>query len=190
LGRKYSDEIDPRAIKNLDAVKNALIDYRDACNKYKDFYESDELQEASDRAYNDTVKFFEKYDPEYLKEALQFQKEHGEHPKEYDGHPIKDLTGFHDFRKVYEGYESKYWAEAEKKYYSDPNNKRGEKIKEDAYNTYISECKKAAYDLVGEYGNKKINALGNDREPVSISDIAEYSVKELVRWKRKSVWGE
>lgn len=185
LGAKYSDEIDPRSIKNLDAVKDALNNYIDVSNKYKDFYDSDEIKEASNRAYNDTIKYFKKYDPNYLKDILQYQKDHGEHPKEYKGHPQKDLTGFHDFRKIYEGYESEYWAEAEKKYYSDPKNKQGEKIKEDAWNNYVSECKKAAYDLVGKYGNKKINALGNDREPISVNDIAAYSVRELVQWKRK-----
>ena len=184
LGTKYSDEIDPRSIKNLDAIKDALANYKDARNKYKDFYDSDEAREASNRAYNDTVKFFKKYDPDYLKDALRYQKEHGEHPKEYEGHPKKDLTGFHDFRKVYEGYENKYWEEAEKKYLNSPEYKRGKKIKEDAWNNYVSECKKAAYDLVGEYGNKRINALGDGREPISINDIAAYSVRELVRWNR------
>lgn len=188
LGSKYSDEIDPRAIKNLESIKDALTDYRDACDKYKDFYESKECREASNKAYKDTIEYFRKYDPEYLKNALKFEKEHEEHPKEYEGHPKKDLTGLHDFRKIYEGYESEYWAEAENKYLSDPKNKRGEQIKENAYNAYISECKKAAYDLVGEYGNKKVKTLGT-KESFSINDIAVYSVRELVRWKRESVWG-
>lgn len=181
LASKYADKIDLKAIKNLDGVKDALVKYRDACDKYKDFYESDELKEASNKAYEETIKYFRKNDPDYLNSVLKYAKENEERPQ--------DLNEFHDFRKIYEGYENKYWGKAEQNYYSNPKNQQGQKVKEEAWNKYISECKIAANDLVGKYGDVKVATIGKDKRKVPLSDIATDTVSELVRWKRKDVWG-
>lgn len=52
------------------------------------------VKRIGNKAYDATYDWFKKYDPEYLDDIIS--KNGGRH----DG-----LTGFHDFRKVFEGYE-------------------------------------------------------------------------------------
>lgn len=70
-----------------------------------DYYDSKAREEASSRAYNKTYEYLKKEDPDYLKNIIS--KNNGSK---------EGLDAFHDFRKIYEGYEDEEWTKGEKEF--------------------------------------------------------------------------
>lgn len=71
------------------------------------------VKRISNKAYDATYDWFKKYDPGYLDDIIS--KNGGKH---------SGLTNFHDFRKVFEGYEDELGSEDFEEWKRDKNKKR------------------------------------------------------------------
>ena len=135
---------------NILVDRKALQDKRkawlDADAELDKFYESPEIEEAHRKAYDETFKWLEKHDPVYLKDIIS--RNNGQKT---------DLDRFHDFRKLYEGYDDDALTQAEKAYQKrtgyDPRKA------DRALTEYVNECKKARDAIVGKYGNMKVKNI-------------------------------
>jgi len=133
--------------ETIRAKRKAWLDADAEDNK---FYESSEHKEARKKAYDETYKWFEKNDREYLKEII----------KNNDGSK-NGLDAFHDFRKMYEGYEDEIVSQAHRAY----NKKNGiaSPAKVDKLlHEYVEECKKAEEAIIGKYGKMKVKNIQKD----------------------------
>lgn len=88
---------------DADLIKKAFEEYEKNRDP-DDFFDSDEMYEASGRAYNKTVDWFKKNEPEFLESII---KKDGKNA---------DFRMYHDFRKTYEGFEDEEWTKAEKEW--------------------------------------------------------------------------
>lgn len=112
-------------------------------NKVTDFWDSPDYDKMANEAYKKTYEWFEKNDPEYLKTIIQ--KNNGSKA---------DLDGFHDFRKVNDGYLDTLSEKYEKQYKkNNPESDKSDKLWDDYYNSRI----KVSNEILGEYANVKIN---------------------------------
>lgn len=111
-------------------------------NTKSDYFSSDQAQKDSAKAYNDTLEWFKKNDPTYLKEIVK------SNDNSYD-----NLDHFHDFRKTFEGFEDEALTKGEEIWNRNHDNKASEKEYADARREYFEECKKISEKLLGEYGN-------------------------------------
>lgn len=110
------------------------------------FYESPEYEKANEIAYSKTYDHLKKVDKAYLQDIITKNNGSKEH-----------LDAFHDFRKLYEGFQDDELTKAEKKYAQrtgyDPRNA------DKALTAYVQECKKARDAIVGRYGNMKVKNI-------------------------------
>ena len=178
---KTSSIVPYKSIKNTEQLKSTLKAFREAAaqeNMLLSKWEK-EYEKASAKAYEDTYKYFEKNDPEFLKEILDL-----------NGGDKNNLDEYHDFRKVFEGIEDEYFSLAEKEYYKDPKNLAAKKKTDPAYNAYRNECKIATDQLVGKYGNTTLRdayKMGAKLRGTSYSNvnkvvdsvIADYAAREI-----------
>ena len=152
---RTSDEFKQKAEKYASSLirdedLNELKRLRDDMNKkaiFYDFYDSKLFEEANRKAYEETYKWFEDNDPQYLEDIY---KEHGK---------SVDLTFFHDFRKTNEGYQDHYWSIYEKKWNQSPEGKEAKKKEKEwnnAFHSYYNKCEEISKSLLGKYGNKKL----------------------------------
>lgn len=127
-------------IANIAAKKKAWLKIDSPEN---DYWDSGAARKDSAAAHKQTIDYFKKNNPAYLAEIRQ--KAGGDDAK---------LDMFHDFRKVYEGYEDTAWQRGEKQFYKD----RGinPKAKDRAYDEYIKACRSASETILGRYGNTPI----------------------------------
>lgn len=158
-----------------DDVKKTLRDKYEKFNKAfeleDEFYYSKEAKEASQKAYDKTFKDFEKNDPDYLKTIIK-----------NNGGSKAGLDGFHDFRKVYEGYEDAEWSDAQEKYFKKHGIEQGasDKYYKDWYD-YSSNLTK---ELVGKYGNMKIRNIGKSAKITVNTEVLE-AIDEYSKSKKK-----
>lgn len=166
-----SDDI-KEDIKELTKLKNKFIELD---SKTVDFYESNALNDASSRAYDRTYKWFEKNEPTYLKEIIK--KNNGEKA---------GLDGFHDFRKVFEGYEDDEWGKALEVWSKSPEG-QSRKLADDAWDDYYNKTKevgaKVSNSLLGIYGNKKLNSLSSE----TYGDLVSDNVRDILDEKTKNI---
>lgn len=128
------EEVEMLAVKREKAFK--LFDKVDRLE--------DELyNKASKQAYKEAFDWMEKNDPDYLNEII----------KRNNGDKY-GLDSFHDFRKVYEGYEDSIYTTLSKDF-----NKKHPEIKEadDVWRDYMNSCKEVTNNLLGKYGDRTVN---------------------------------
>ncbi len=136
VANKISKAQQQELTKRFDAWKKAT-DIED------EFYESDERTKASAKAYDDTFNYFKKNDPDYLNHIITMNNGHKD-----------DLDGFHDFRKVYEGFEDERWSEALDKY----KKKKGITSDADAlWKEYNAAVNDTTRQLIGKNGKKSVS---------------------------------
>lgn len=97
LGQKMMQEYGKTKVSDLKMTKTESLK--------DDFYDSKEWAEAAAKAYNATVKWYKKNDPEQLE---TWKKENGGN--------MNTLNKFHDFRKMNEGFEDEIVSKAEEDY--------------------------------------------------------------------------
>lgn len=133
-------------LENAHSLRSAYSNYKKMFEKRPDFFESKEAKEAEKTAYNDTKKWFENNDPDYLKTII----------KNNNGKD-SNLDAFHDFRKVFEGNLDTAWNKAEKQF----NTRNGINLDNDkkVIDAYIEERRKVAESLIGKYGDTKMKNL-------------------------------
>jgi len=170
----YSNQY--KQIKNVDQVLTAFHEFREAAKEEKDFYDSNECKEASSKAYRDTIDWFKKNDPEYLQDIIN--KNNGRDD---------DLDAYHDFRKTFEGFEDEAFEKAEKAFYSNPENKAAKERVDKAYNKYMTECQKAADDLIGEYGNRRLSSYGYGNSYKNVKDLVAGAVRDFAQRAMKNI---
>lgn len=110
-------------------------------------YGTKEYDELIKEADKQTYEWFEKNDPEYLKEII----------KNNNGEKA-GLNAFHDYRKLYEGTYDMLYDEYEEKWKQ--NNKDAlisNKAADKAWDNYIDQQRQIINDIVGEYGNTKLH---------------------------------
>ena len=94
------------------------------------------------------------------------------------------LDAFHDFRKTFEGYEDDEWGKAEKEWLKSSEG-QSRKLADKAWNDYYNKTKevgeKVSNSLLGTYGNKKLNALGDETYGELVSD----NVRDILNEKTK-----
>lgn len=138
-----SKDIDKKALKKAHTELDAAFE-RD-----NSFESSPEYRKASQDAYDDTVKWFKKNDPDYLEDIIS-----------RNGDKETGLAAFHDFRKMFDGYESEYMDRAETAW----NKKNNAQSLDDALHNYRQECKKATDSILGgSFGQMKLKNLPKNR---------------------------
>lgn len=70
-----------------------------------EYFESGQARKDSAKAYNATVSWYKKNDPDGLNEMIK-----------NNGGNKDTLDKYHDFRKTYEGFEDQYWAKGTENY--------------------------------------------------------------------------
>ena len=167
---EISKNLNEKIVRNTQEVTKAYSDFIEAAKEHDDFYDSDEYNNASTRAYKETLDWFKKNDSTYLKEIIK-----------NNGGETAGLDAFNDFRKMFEGFEDEEFQIAEKKYYSDPKRKKARDREDAAWKKYQDECKRATNDLIGGYGKLEVNSLNGDYfnnvERIIEEAIINYSVE-------------
>lgn len=164
-----------KKIPNIDELRNSYSNFIEAANNHIDFFDSKECLDASQKAYQDTVEWFRKNDPDYLSIII----------KNNNGSEI-GLDAFHDFRKLFEGYEDDYWQKAEAIFYRNESNRKAKEAEELAYKKYVFECEKAVNSVLGEHGSEEINSLANAKyfwNKPTVRDIVTNVIEEYSRNK-------
>lgn len=147
-------------------------------------YEHDTLMEKKvwsndkiwNQAYQDTYKWLEKNDPEYLKEIVK-----------ENGGSKKNLDDFHGFRKHFEGFHDIATSEATEKFESDPKNAKLLNALDSAVESRDRYVQELSERMIGKYGNMKLKGgYGN------VSDVARYALtgigsKELEEFKQEKI---
>lgn len=142
-------------------------EYRKVLNEYldSDYYESGQHIVDSQKAYEETVKYFKKNEPDYYKEILKLN----------GGKDDGTLDGFHDFRKTYEGYLGEFWTNGEKEWDKTHDSKRLEQKLKDVEEKYKAECKRVGDKLIGKYGDVEVTKASKYISSTTINDdIASY----------------
>lgn len=129
--------------EDLKTIQNSSHKYREAAIELDkhDFYKSKEYQDSQKKAYSETLKYFEKYDPGYLK-TIKDQSD--------------DLLAFHDFRKMYEGYDDEYSSQAYNQYKNNPKHKSAIQNESKAWKEYESHINTVVNKILGKYGDTRI----------------------------------
>ena len=157
--------VTPEQKKELEAAYKA---WTKAYEKEEAFWESKERRNASNEAYDATLKWYEKNDPEGLKSMI----------KDNNGNKLT-LDAYHDFRKMYEGYDDEYTSKAQVKYFKERNiNPEAER---GAYTTWQSKVDDVTDSLVGKYGNKPIDNKHTQLGYDSIRKITRSKVASMSR---------
>lgn len=151
-GEKFRDtatEFAKKSITKEDKQKlnDAKKKWLDLVNGAEDFYDSKECKQASAKAYKDTMDYFKKKDPGYLNTIIKNNKG-----------KTTNLDKFHDFRKMYEGYEDTAWDAAKEKW-SKTQKGQNKKAEQAAWNNYMKMEKTMVDKWLGSYGNTKLNNL-------------------------------
>lgn len=155
-----------------DEEKKTLRDKYEKFSKAFDaedkFWYSKEASEASRKAYDETVDYFKKSNPEYLSSII----------KDNNGKNT-GLDAYHDFRKVFDGYQDEEWSKAQEKY--DKKNGTDSSKSTEYYNDWYNYSKELADSLVGRYGNTKISDLGKSAKITVNSEIWEAITEDYSR---------
>lgn len=156
--------------KNLNISDEKLNEFKTLKNKWLklenstvDFIDSDQYKKATKKAYDNTYDWYLKNNKEYLSDIITM-----------NGGEKAGLTGFHGFRKTYEGFHDQALTEAKKEYKKSDQGK-ARKEADVAFNEYYN-CVKSygkvlANDFLGSYGDKKLNSFDS------------YTYKDLVEWE-------
>ena len=154
-GKKFEEaatELAKKSITKEDKQKlnDAKKKWLDLVGNTEDFHDSKECKQASAKAYEDTLKYFKKVEPDYLKDII----------KSNNG-KTTNLDQFRHFRKMYEGYEDTAWDEAEKKW-SKTHKGQNKQAEQAAWNNYTKMEKAMVDKWLGSYGNTKLNKLNKN----------------------------
>lgn len=129
-----------------------------------DFYDSKEAKKAHDTAYKNTIEYFKKEDPGYLKDII----------KNNDG-STSNLDAFHDFRKTYEGFDDEELIKAEEDWNSKHKNYVNDSKKNDELLDNIKKTQKSIIkDIFGSNANKRLRPL--DKYSPTYTDIINWNV--------------
>lgn len=149
----YSDEI-KESLKTFNVItesdkKNLHEKHDKYLNSLKDvidndYYQSEQKDLDSEKAYKDTYKWFEENAKSDLEQMLS-----GNDGRSYD------LIQFHDFRKIYETYEDEYWQRGEIEWNKTHDYEKYDRLFTQALSDYEAECKKVSQKLLGKYGDVK-----------------------------------
>lgn len=147
--------------KELSDLMNKM--YNSSKNLRGEFEESKYYEQATKEAYNETLKWYKKNNPDFLDEVY---KEHGKNV---------DLTMIHGFRKTYEGYEDEILSKYEEQWRKSPEGKKSiesSKLWNTYYKEYESKCKEITNNILGKYGNDTISKYGDK----TYKDIVDHYV--------------
>lgn len=146
-----------------DTLRKKYKEWEKAFNAEEGFFESKEYQKAHDDAYNDTFNWYKKNDPDQLNYWIK--KNNGK---------TSGLDDFHDFRKLYEGYDDEYTSKAHDNWNKSHNidsAKPGQLWAD--FNDY---AKDVTESLVGKYGNTKLDVDLNTGKKFNVDDYVKASV--------------
>ena len=169
------DKVTKSGLLNSDKMKKKISDVKKISDNWikleklsEDFYDSKEIEKASKKAYDETLEWFEKNDPEYLKIIVK-----------NNGGEKAGLDAFHDFRKMYEGYADIELTKA-KKEWDKTDAAKNRKNADNAWDNYRKETEKigneVAKEILGEYGNKKISAF----DEYTYNDLVSTEVQAII----------
>lgn len=146
-----------------DTLRKKYKEWQKAFNAEEGFYESKEYQKAHNDAYNDTFNWYKKNDPDQLNYWIK--KNNGR---------TSGLDDFHDFRKLYEGYDDEYTSKAHDNWNKSHNiDSAKEKQLWADFNDY---AKDVTESLVGKYGNTKLDVSLNTGKKFNVDDYVKGSV--------------
>ena len=154
--------------EDINKLKELKEKWLEAENATEDFYDSKECEQATERAYQKTLKYFKESDPSYLKEIIANNKG-----------STAGLDSFHDFRKVFEGYEDDEWSKAKSKWNKTDkakSRKQADQLWEQYFRANTELGNKATSEILGEYGNKKLNKLQSE----TYNDLIRQEVDSLI----------
>lgn len=166
-----SDEIK----KDINELTDLKEKWKELDSKSVDFFDSKACEEASKIAYDKTYKWFEKNNPEYLNTII----------KNNNGEKA-GLDGFHDFRKLYEGFEDEEWDTAEYKWQKTSEGK-ARVLADKAWGQYYDKLKevggKVSNELLGKYSDKKLNVISEETYGDLINEQARSILTEMANKK-------
>ena len=148
--------------EDIDKLVSTKKKWLDLEHSTEEFADSKEAQEASNRAYQDTYKWFEKNNPTYLNEII----------KNNNGSK-SGLDAFHDFRKTNEGFEDEYWSKAEKEWNKTPKAK-SRKVCDQAWEEYLNAQRSVVEKMIGSNKDIKVNSL--EKYSPKYGDIVRFNV--------------
>lgn len=135
-----------------DAVKEKERAYMNASTNHGngdtvDYYDSEQCQQDSRKAYDETLKYFKENEPEYINEIIADNNGSEE-----------NLDKYHDFRKTFEGFEDEAWKKGKREYETRYPNSSGKQ-------SGMTDFEKAVY----EYDAAKTQAIA-DMLGVGVND--------------------
>lgn len=146
-------------------LKDAYDKFSNEFRETPDFYDSKEAKKAHGIAYKNTIEYYRKEDPGYLEYII----------KSNDG-STSNLDAFHDFRKVYEGFDDEELTKAEE----DWNSKHKDYVNnfeknEDLLDNITITQESIIEDIFGPNVNKRLRPL--DKYSPTYTDIIKWNVK-------------
>lgn len=131
-------EDDKTKLRSLSSAYHKALDaYFDS-----DYLDSEQAIKDSAKAYKQTLDYFKKNESAALKEMLE--KVNGDEHR---------LDEFHDFRKMFEGYEDEAWSKGQKEWDKTHDTKSLENDLKKAQTEYEKACKDVGQKFVGNLGD-------------------------------------
>ena len=150
-----------------DTLRKKYKAWNDEFEKEEKFYESSEYKKAHDNAYDDTLKWYKKNEPDQLNAWVKD-----------NGGRTSGLAAYHDFRKTYEGFDDEYTSKAQEswnKSHGVDENKQHQAQK--AFYSYADEVTKS---LVGKYGNMKVDKNQYTNQNINLNKYVRDSMTSSV----------
>ena len=158
-------------IDDIIAKKKFLNRVQDIEDKY---FSSDECRSDRRRAYDETVKLFEKDDPEYLQQIID--KNNGDK---------STLSRFHDFATTQESFDDRFMHQGLRRAYKLNNVDPDEAF--NAYSNYAKACNDAAEAVVGKYGKMKVPKEYAYQDDTTVNQIVSAAIRKLADDKDKTI---
>lgn len=169
---KVKDEVDKYlSDEQRSNLQEKFHKWSDSFEERDKFWKSKERREASNKAYDDALNYYKKNDPDQLSAWIK-----------NNGGKSTNLDAFHDFRKVYEGYDDEYTSKAEEAY----NKKHGidVSLETKAWEDFENYSKEVAESLVGKYGRQKIEK-SQQFGRINLDATVRGAVEQLAYKKKK-----
>lgn len=143
------DAIDKYVPKDkIDKAKRLCIEQSELYDKSEKvaYWNSKQHDIDKKKAYDECVKWWEENEPEMLESMRKDIK-----------NTTYDLTAFHDFDKMFEGYADEIWTKAEAKWEKEhPESRKLQEEYDKKYKEYKNAVNDIVDELVGRYKKKKI----------------------------------
>lgn len=164
-------------LQKIKKLEDQWRQLRDEAGLNADFFSGNKYWDAMEKeSYDQTYKWFEKNEPEHLKEAIAYNKGSKKNLDYID----------HDFRKMYDGFSDQNWTKYESMWAKSPQGKAFKK-EDKAFSQYWEELLNTGKNvndyILGKYGKRDRGYLDgssfSDKTLDSVERVLSDAIKDM-----------